>query len=63
MGRGGGLLRVNFEKLLAVIDGGSFLLWMWVVGGGEGLLRRCHMIKAEIGDRGIGGVWGEIRGE
>lgn len=27
------------------------------------LLRRCHMIKAAIGDSRIGRVWEEIRGE
>lgn len=38
-------------------------------GGGERgggrvlLLRRCHMIKAVIGDSRIGRVWEEIRGE
>lgn len=31
-------------------------------GGGE-LPRRCHMIKAAIGDSRIGRVWEEIRGE
>ena len=58
------LSRADFEKVVVVIDGGSFLLWMqeelrW---GGESL-RRCHMIKAAIGDSRIGRVWGEIRGE
>lgn len=58
------LLRADFEKVLVVIDGGSFLLWMWGGGGGGGgLLRRCHMIKAAIGDSRIGRVWEEIRGE
>lgn len=32
MGRG--LLRADFEKVLAVIDGGSFLLWMQKEGVG-----------------------------
>lgn len=36
-----------------------------VVGGwgGGGSPRRCRMIKAAIGDSGIGRVWVEIRGE
>lgn len=58
---GQGLLRADFEKVLVVIDGGSFLLWMQE--GEGGLLRRCHMIKAAIGDSRIGRVWEEIRGE
>ena len=57
---GTGLLRAHHEKVLIVIDDGSFLLWM---GGGGRLLRRCQMIKAEFGDSKIGGVWAEIRGE
>lgn len=57
-------MRAYFEKVFLVIDGGSFLWWMWEgEGRGGGSLRRCHMIKAEIGDSGIGAVWGEIRGE
>lgn len=32
-------------------------------GGAGELLRRCHMIKAAIGDSRIGRVWEEIRGE
>ena len=60
---GQGLLRVDFEKVPVVIDGGSFLLWMQEAEGGGGLLRRCHMIKAAIGDSRIGRVWEEIRGE
>lgn len=61
----GGLLRADFEKVLVVIDAGSFLLWMQEGGerGEGGLLRRCHMIKAAIGDSRIGRVWEEIRGE
>lgn len=55
------LLRADFEKVLVVIDGGSFLLWMQEEWGE--LLRRCHMIKAAIGDSRIGRVWEEIRGE
>lgn len=60
----------DFEKVVAVIVAGSFLLWMQVEEGGggrrvvgRGLLRRCHMIKAAIADSRIGGLWEEIRGE
>lgn len=28
-----------------------------------GVVRRCHMIKVEVGDSGICAVWGEIREE
>lgn len=31
-----GLFRADFEKVLAVIDGGGFLLWMQEGDGGEG---------------------------
>lgn len=58
MGRG--LLRADFEKVLIVIDGSSFLLSMQKE---RGMLRRCHMIKAVIGDSRIGRVWEKIRGE
>lgn len=56
------LLSADFEKVLVVIDGGSILLWV-LMGGEGGLLRRCHMIKAAIGDSELGRVREEIRGE
>lgn len=52
-----------------VIDRRSSLWWMrekqrlWWGGEGRGSPRMCRMIKAAIGDSGIGRVWVEIRGE
>lgn len=44
---------MDAEGAVVVVVGG------WV-GGSP---RRCRMIKAAIGDSGIGRVWVEIRGE